>query len=175
VQARGVGVVLLRVATDVHVEDDAAGPVGPGAVTEYDRLFARGYQALVRCLVASAEDWDVDRMPVFMAATPEFVQQHPDAAVGYLKAWMSVADDFRNNRKKVSDTIYSFYTSKGYKLSPATFAKAIGTVEVSPGFPSGLQGYMQEQAQVLLREKKIKEMPDWSKALRPEFMQKARG
>jgi len=119
--------------------------------------------------------WDVDRMPVFMAATPEFVQQHPDAAVGYLKAWMSVADDFRNNRKKVSDTIYSFYTSKGYKLSPATFAKAIGTVEVSPGFPSGLQGYMQEQAQVLLREKKIKEMPDWSKALRPEFMQKARG
>jgi hypothetical protein len=33
-------------------------PVGPGAVTEYDRLFTVGYQAIVRCLVASAEDWD---------------------------------------------------------------------------------------------------------------------
>ena len=32
VQPRGVGVVLLGVAADVHVEDDAAGPVGPGAV-----------------------------------------------------------------------------------------------------------------------------------------------
>jgi hypothetical protein len=37
-----------------------------------------------------------------------------------------------------------------------------------------VRGYMQEQAEVLLREKKIKEIPDWSKALRPEFMQRAR-
>jgi ABC-type nitrate/sulfonate/bicarbonate transport system substrate-binding protein len=118
--------------------------------------------------------WDVDRMPVFMAATPEFVQQHPDAVVAYLKAWTAVASDFKNNKKKVSDTIYSFYTSKGYKLAPDTFAKAIATVEVNPGFPSDLRSYMEQQAQVLLREKKIKEMPDWSKALRGDFMQKAR-
>jgi hypothetical protein len=36
-------------------------PVGPGAVSEYDRLFMRGYQAIVRALVASAEDWESDR------------------------------------------------------------------------------------------------------------------
>ena len=36
-------------------------PVGPGAVTEYDRLFTSGYQAIVRCLVASADDWDERR------------------------------------------------------------------------------------------------------------------
>ena len=119
--------------------------------------------------------WDVDRMPVFMAATPEFVEKNPDAVVRYLKAWMAVAGDFKNNRKKVSDTIYAFYTSKGYKMSPDTFQKAVSTIEVNPGFPSGVSKYMQEQAEVLLREKKIKEMPDWKKALRPEFMQRARG
>ena len=118
--------------------------------------------------------WNVDRMPVFMAATPEVLQQHPDAVVAYLKSWLAVADDFKHNKKKVSDTIYSFYTSKGYKLAPETFGKAIGTVEVDPGFPSNLKSYMEEQAQILLREKKIKELPDWSKALRGEFMQKAR-
>ena len=118
--------------------------------------------------------WDVDRMPVFMAATPDFVDAHPDETVRYLKAWLAVADDFKSNKKKVSDTIYEFYKSKGYKMSPATFEKAIDTVEVSPVFPSNLRDYMQEQAQVLLREKKIKQMPDWSKALRPEFMQKAK-
>jgi len=117
--------------------------------------------------------WDVDRMPVFMAATPEFVDKNPDAAVSYLKAWLAVSDDFRNNRKKVSDTIYSFYTSKGYKMSPETFGKAVSTIEVRPGFPSDLRGYMQKQAEILLHEKKIKQMPDWSKALRPEFMQRA--
>ena len=35
--------------------------------------------------------------------------------------------------------------------------------------------YMQEQAEILLREKKIKAIPDWKKALRPEFMQRAGG
>lgn len=118
--------------------------------------------------------WDVDRMPVFMAATPEFVEKNADAAVRYLRAWLDVADDFRNNKKKVSDTIYAFYTSKGYKMSPDTFARAVATIEVNPQFPAGVKGYMDQQAQILLREKKIKEIPDWSKALRPEFMERAR-
>jgi ABC-type nitrate/sulfonate/bicarbonate transport system substrate-binding protein len=119
--------------------------------------------------------WDVDRMPVFMAATPEFVEKNGEALVRYLKAWLAVADDFKNNKKKVSDSIYAFYTSKGYKMSPGTFQNAVSTIEVSPGFPSNVRNYMQAQAEVLLREKKIKEIPDWSKALRPEFMQRARG
>jgi ABC-type nitrate/sulfonate/bicarbonate transport system substrate-binding protein len=118
--------------------------------------------------------WDVDRMPVFMAATPEFVDKNPDVVVRYLRAWLAVADDFKNSKKRVSDTIYAFYTSKGYKMSPQTFAKAVDAIDVNPGFPSGVQKYMQEQAGVLLREKKIKEMPDWKTALRPQFMQKAR-
>src|SRR3954454_3248843 len=32
--------------------------------------------------------WDVDTMPVFMAATPEFIEKTPDAVVAYLKAWL---------------------------------------------------------------------------------------
>jgi hypothetical protein len=32
---------------------------------------------------------------------------------------------------------------------------------------------MQHHAEVLLREKKIAAIPDWSKALRPEFMERA--
>jgi hypothetical protein len=34
---------------------------------------------------------------------------------------------------------------------------------------------MQEQAQILLQDKKINAIPDWSKALRPDFMAKAKG
>ncbi|HYL89907.1 MAG TPA: ABC transporter substrate-binding protein [Burkholderiales bacterium] len=117
--------------------------------------------------------WDVDRMPVFMAATPEFVDKHPDAATAYLKAWLAVADDFKNNRKKVNDTIFAFYASKGYKMAPETFSKALA-IDVNPTFPANLRDYMQHEAETLLREKKIKEMPDWSKALRPEFMQRAK-
>ena len=118
--------------------------------------------------------WSVDKMPVFMAATPEFVAKSPDAVVAYLKAWLDVARDFKDSPAKVADAIYGFYAGKGYSMSQATFRKALSTVDVSPGFPSDLRPYMQGHAEVLLKEKKIAAIPDWSKALRPDFMDKAR-
>jgi ABC-type nitrate/sulfonate/bicarbonate transport system substrate-binding protein len=116
----------------------------------------------------------VDKMPVFMAATPEFVEKNPDTVVAYLKAWLEAGNDFKQNPTKVADVIYAFYTDKGYKLSKETFQKAMSRVEVDPGFPSDIKSYMQEQAEILLKDKKISAIPDWSKALRPEFMATAR-
>jgi len=118
--------------------------------------------------------WDVDKMPVFMAATPDFVDKNPDTVVAYLKAWLEAARDFKESPDKVADTIFTFYTSKGYTMSRDVFRKALATVDVNPGFPADLKPYMQEQAEILLREKKISAIPDWSKALRPDFMEKAR-
>ena len=117
---------------------------------------------------------DVDPIPVFMAATPEFVQQQPRAVVAYLKAWLDVARDFKDNPKKVADVIYSFYASKGYKMSQETFATALGRVDVAPGFPKDLEPYLTHHAKILLAEKKISAIPDWKKALRRDFLDKAR-
>jgi ABC-type nitrate/sulfonate/bicarbonate transport system substrate-binding protein len=115
-----------------------------------------------------------DKMPVFMAATPDFVQKSPDTIVAYLKAWIDAGRDFSDNPRKVADAIHAFYTDKGYSMSRDTVQKAMSRVEVNPGFPSDLRPYMQEQAQILQREKKISAIPDWSKALRPDFFEKAR-
>jgi ABC-type nitrate/sulfonate/bicarbonate transport system substrate-binding protein len=115
----------------------------------------------------------IDKMPVFMAATPDFVQKNPDTVVAYLKAWQEVANDFKNNPGKVSDLIYSYFSSKGFTMSRETLAKALARVEVSPGFPAGLEPDLRRDAEVLLREKKIEAIPDWKKALRPDLWAKA--
>jgi ABC-type nitrate/sulfonate/bicarbonate transport system substrate-binding protein len=120
-----------------------------------------------------SEFYDFDKLPVFMAATPEFVEKNPDTVVAYLKAWLEVAKDFKNSPAKVSDTIYSFYTSKGYTMSKDTFAKALARVEVQPGWPADVVPYMTAQSQILIDTKKIKAMPDWTKALRTDFLKKA--
>jgi ABC-type nitrate/sulfonate/bicarbonate transport system substrate-binding protein len=114
-----------------------------------------------------------DNVPVFMAATPDFVDKNPDAVVAYLKAWLEVKRDFKENPKKASDVIYSFFTSKGYNMKPETFATAMGRVTVDPGFPKDLVPYMTKHAEVLLQEKKISAMPDFKKVLRTELMDKA--
>jgi ABC-type nitrate/sulfonate/bicarbonate transport system substrate-binding protein len=116
----------------------------------------------------------VDRMPVFMAATPDFVQQNAETVIAYLKAWLDVARDFKEQPKKVAEVIYGFFTAKGYKMSLETFQKALSKVEVDPGFPADLGPYMQHHAEILLKEKKISAIPDWGKALRRDFMEKAR-
>jgi NitT/TauT family transport system substrate-binding protein len=117
----------------------------------------------------------VDKMPVFMAATPDFIAKSPDTVVAYLKAWLDVAKDFKTQPDKVADVIYGFYSSKGYQMSKDTFKKAIAKVEVKPGFPpdSELDPYMKGHAEELLKAKKIKELPDLSKVLQRQFMQKA--
>ncbi len=114
-----------------------------------------------------------DPMPVFMAATPDFIEKNPDAVVAYLKAWLDAAGDFKNSPQKVNDVIYKFYTDKGYKMSAETFSTALSRVEVNPGFPD-LKSYMQQQAEILVKSKIINTIPDWSKALRPDFMEKAK-
>jgi len=115
-----------------------------------------------------------DPVPVFMAATPDFVEKNPDTIVAYLKAWLDVKKDFQTNPKKVSDVIYSFFTSKGYDMKPEVFAKAMSRVTVDPGFPTDLVPYMTGHAESLLKEKKISAIPDWKKVLRTDFMEKAR-
>jgi ABC-type nitrate/sulfonate/bicarbonate transport system substrate-binding protein len=115
----------------------------------------------------------VDKMPLFMAATPDFVQKNPDTVIAYLKAWLDVGRDFKTIPDKVSDVIFGFYADKGYKMARDTFQKALARVEVNPGFPGDLKPYMQEQAEILLKARIISAIPDWSKALRPDFMAKA--
>lgn len=119
--------------------------------------------------------WDVDRMPVLMAATPDFIDKHPDVVVAYLKAWLDVGRDFKENPDKVADVIYGFYTGKGYTISKAAFRQALAKIEVNPTSPAELKAYLQTEAEALIEAKRIKAAPDWGKALRPEFMAKAQG
>jgi NitT/TauT family transport system substrate-binding protein len=127
-------------------------------------------EGLVNTLV---DYYEFDKMPVFMAATPEIVKAHPDALVNYLKAWLDVANDFKSNPAKVADTIYSFYTSKGYQMSKETFTKALSRVDVHPGWPSDLEAYMTKHAQELVDTKKLKAVPDWKTAFDKSLLQKA--
>ncbi|TAJ87999.1 ABC transporter substrate-binding protein [bacterium] len=134
------------------------------------------------CTIAEAEGiattvvslYDYDPMPVFMAATPEFVEKNPQVVVDYLKAWLDVGKDFKQNPAKTADVIYTFFTSKGYSMTRETFSKAMANVEMDVGFPGDVRPYLQQIAEGLLKEKKISAIPDWNKALRPEFMAKAR-
>ena len=81
----------------------------------------------------------------------------------------SSAKRLQGQQKKVAEVIYSFFTSKGYNMSRGTFATAMAASRSIPA-SRPISAYMQHDAEVLLKEKKISAIPDWKKALRPDFM-----
>jgi len=116
---------------------------------------------------------DYDKLPVFMAATPEYIDSNGDAIVAYLKAWNEIGKEIKANPDKVADTVHKFYTSKGYTMALPTMKKAMSGVEVDVSFPTDIVPYMTKHAEVLVKENKIKAMPDFKKLLRTDFMEKA--
>jgi hypothetical protein len=80
---------------DIAQGMEAGHPVGPGAVTEYDRLFSNGYQAIVQALVASAEGWDAPRgaegasCQTTRPSDAMLVEALQDLTEGQLNRWLS--------------------------------------------------------------------------------------
>ncbi len=70
---------LLDIAQAMETDN----PVGPGAITEYDRLFMRGYQAIVAALVASAETWQADHAEKHGGVTKITVEESSDPDATY--------------------------------------------------------------------------------------------
>ena len=116
----------------------------------------------------------IDQMPVFMAATPDFVAEESRTRSSPISrpGWRSRATS-RTIPTRSPTRSTRFFTSKGYTLSQETFARRWRASTSSPGFPPDLKPYMQQHAEILLREKKIDAIPDWKKALRPELWAKA--
>jgi hypothetical protein len=86
---------------DIAQGMEAGHPVGPGAVTEYDRLFSDGYQAIVQALVASAEGWDEPRAAEsgsFQTTRPSdamLVEALQDLTEGQLNRWLAHSKTLR--------------------------------------------------------------------------------
>ncbi len=117
---------------------------------------------------------DFDRLPVFMAATPDYIDKNGEALVAYLKAWVESGKEMKANPDKVADAVHKFYTSKGYTMSAATMKKAMGGVEVDVSFPADkLIPYMTRHAEIMVTAKQLKAVPDFKKVFRTEFYDKA--
>jgi hypothetical protein len=86
---------------DIAQGMEAGHPVGPGAVTEYDRLFSNGYQAIVRALVESAEDWDEPRTAgdkscqSIRPSDTMLIEALQDLTEGQLNRWLSHSKTLR--------------------------------------------------------------------------------
>ena len=99
------------------------------------------------------------------------------ALLEWAKAWAQTAPWKAERGAQLSLLRWKYFVQSeddAFMALLDTFTKALSRVEVNPGFPRDLQPYMQQQAEILLADKKINAIPDWKTALRPDFMDRAR-
>ncbi|MGW8258259.1 MAG: hypothetical protein ACWGMZ_12290, partial [Thermoguttaceae bacterium] len=82
-----------------------AHPQGPGAITEFDRLFQVGCKAIVRCLVVSAEDWAEPRDAAARRfAEDELIAMLEESVEAMLRCWLAHS---RGARLSVLETVHN--------------------------------------------------------------------
>jgi hypothetical protein len=63
-------------------------PVGAGAVTEFDRLFAIGYKALVENLIAASQDWEASEAVREPGSESDLIDCLRWVAEAFLRRWL---------------------------------------------------------------------------------------
>lgn len=77
---------LIETVQDMELEH----PVGPGSVTEFDRMFDIGCRAIIRCLVVSSEEWkEVD------SAGDRFIDYLEHTTEALLRCWLAHSQGVR--------------------------------------------------------------------------------
>ncbi len=124
--------------------------------------------------ITISDFYDFDKLPVFMAATPEFVEKSPQTVVAYLKAWLEVAKDFKEQPEQ--GRRYDLFVLHLQGLQDVAGHLRQGARARRGRIPAGRptsSPTCSTHAEILLKEKKIKAIPDWSKALRTDFLKQA--
>jgi hypothetical protein len=130
-------------------------PVGPGGVTEFDRLFEVGYQSIVECLIVAADQADQRRTPFRVAATrsdSELVDSLQIVTESLLKRWLVHSRSLRLSvLEKVSSddawrSLVRFIEKYGHDLFTQMFLN-LGNIRavLHQGVPAWLQS-LEEQA-----------------------------
>jgi hypothetical protein len=84
---------------------ERAHPVGPGAITEFDRLFEIGCREIVQCLVVSSDGWPseaTDKRRARRLADLELIDYLEEVCEPLMQSWM---DHSRNIRVSVLETV----------------------------------------------------------------------
>jgi ABC-type nitrate/sulfonate/bicarbonate transport system substrate-binding protein len=128
------------------------------------------YNKLARTLI-SFEKFDI--VPVMLAVNLPVLRDRPDDLVAFMRGWLSAVRIFETDLPQATDTVWKVFVGKGYRLPETVIQSALGKLGVDYRYRPELPQYLQEQAEVLLKERKIQKLPDWKIALDHTILDRA--
>ncbi len=114
-----------------------------------------------------------DMVPVMLAVDRQSLDQRADELVLFMRGWLAAQHVLDSNMAEASNIVWKVFTGRGYKLPESVIRSALERLGADYRYRPELPEYLNEQAQVLLEQHKIKKMPDWSTALNHTILDRA--
>ncbi len=114
-----------------------------------------------------------DILPVILAANRPVVEQKRDAVVALLRGWLAGVALFKSDPEKSAQIVQAFFQKQGFEVNAAVVKRMLSKLDVETTFKPGLRGYLEDEANTLIKNKAIASMPDWDKILDPGLLQQA--
>jgi ABC-type nitrate/sulfonate/bicarbonate transport system substrate-binding protein len=102
---------------------------------------------------------DVALVPVFLHTTTDFARSHRKEIVKFLAAHLDKAEMIRKNPRQAARIAAKAAGAGGYDVPPEAFEKVFKKIDFSLDISDAVLKELQEAAQLLYNEKKIKTVP----------------
>jgi ABC-type nitrate/sulfonate/bicarbonate transport system substrate-binding protein len=95
------------------------------------------------------------------------------AVIAFLRGWLAGVKEFNENREKSTQIVLKYFTKKGFAVDDKVMKLMLTKIDVNPNYTPALQGYLDEEANGLVKQNKLSASPDWSKLLNRSLLQAA--
>ena len=106
-----------------------------------------------------------DMQPVFLAVNEPVIEKRKKELIAFMRGWLAAVDIVNKQPDRAVKIVWSQFKAQGYDTKEAVFKLMLTKLEVRPEYVPDLKQYLDEQADVLVKEKQIRAAPDWSKIL----------
>lgn len=161
---------VYNIAFGEHVAALAAGSVD--AIVSDDPRPAVAEHQGIGVGIINFSDFDI--LPAMLAAHPRALQEQPEAIVRMLRAWLGAVKVFHADRRRVVEVMQRSFTRRGVTMPLEVVEACVNRVDVGPEITPAILEYFNDQAKILRAQGALKEAPDFTKLLRPEFLQRAK-
>jgi NitT/TauT family transport system substrate-binding protein len=115
-----------------------------------------------------------DLQPIILAANTKTIKDNRDNLVAFTRGWLAAVKIYQDHRAEATQIVLDFFKKKGFDVNEKIITLMLSKIDVTPDFGPDLKSYLAAQSKVLLDQKKIAAVPDWSKLLNSSILAAAR-
>jgi ABC-type nitrate/sulfonate/bicarbonate transport system substrate-binding protein len=106
-----------------------------------------------------------DMQPVFLAVNAPVLEKRKKELVAFMRGWLAAVHIVNQEPERAVAIVWNQFKAQGYDTKEAVFKLMLTKLDVKPQYVPNLHQYLDEQTEVLVKEKQINGAPDWSRIL----------